>query len=239
MQDGNEDFFHTGIRFNTTRQGFFSVGYMAGHETWRGQRFRLGQRRQHVRLDSAVPMAGPVRQLQRRLRDFLRLRQSVPGPLSQRRRRADFQPNQHLTQDIDINTVRFNRASTGERIYSVNIVNSKTTYQFDKHFLVRFLAQDDSSAKRVLTDLLASYKFVPGTVAHAGYGSLYKQDPEFFRRPPLDQSGLPDGQSRLVPESVVPAAVLSGMRRNRSPVASNTAFAMAASVGLHTVSPAP
>lgn len=37
---------------------------------------------------------------------------------------------------------------------------------------MRFLAQCDSSARRVLTDLLASYEWVPGTVFHAGYGSL-------------------------------------------------------------------
>ena len=65
--------------------------------------------------------------------------------------------------------------STGERVYNVNIINSKTTYQFDKHFLVRFLAQYDSLNRRFLTDLLASYEFVPGTVFHAGYGSLYEK----------------------------------------------------------------
>ena len=27
----------------------------------------------------------------------------------------------------------------------------------------------------ILTDLLASYEFVPGTVVHAGYGSLYEK----------------------------------------------------------------
>jgi hypothetical protein len=57
----------------------------------------------------------------------------------------------------------------------VDIVNSRTTYQFDKHFLIRFLAQFDSSAKRVLTDLLASYELVPGTVFHAGYGSIFEK----------------------------------------------------------------
>jgi hypothetical protein len=85
------------------------------------------------------------------------------------------QPNQHITQNIDINNVRFDRTSTGARIYDVTIVNAKTTYQFDKHFLIRFLAQFDSSAHRVLTDLLASYELVPGTVFHAGYGSLYER----------------------------------------------------------------
>jgi hypothetical protein len=42
---------------------------------------------------------------------------------------------------------------------------------------VRLLAQYDSSEHRVLTDFLASYEFVPGTVFHAGYGSLYERGP--------------------------------------------------------------
>ena len=88
-----------------------------------------------------------------------------------------FQPNQHITQNIEGNVSRLDRESTGERIYDVTVLNSKTTYQFDKHFLVRFLAQYDSSEHRVLTDFLASYEFVPGTVFHAGYGSLYERGP--------------------------------------------------------------
>ncbi|HJU42693.1 MAG TPA: DUF5916 domain-containing protein [Vicinamibacterales bacterium] len=185
VQDGNEDFIHTGIRFNTTRQGFISVGYMNGHETWRGQRFRLAH------TVNAFGFLQPFRWLGvfARYSGGYAIFYDFNNPFQGRQPSAglglNFQPNQHVTQGIDFNTVRFNRASTGERIYSVNIINSKTTYQFDKHFLVRFLAQYDSSAKRVLTDLLASYEFVPGTVAHAGYGSLYEDSAEFLNRPPL------------------------------------------------------
>ena len=57
------------------------------------------------------------------------------------------------------------------------MINSKTTYQFDNHFRVRLLLQYDSSEHRVLTDFLASYELVPGTVFHAGYGSLYERGP--------------------------------------------------------------
>ena len=184
VQGGNEDFIHTGIRFNTTRQGFFSVGYMNGHETWQGQRFRLAH------TVNAFGFVQPLRWLGvfARYSGGYAIYYDMDNPFLGRQPSAglslNFQPNQHLAQGIDINTVRFNRVSTGERVYSVNIVNSKTTYQFDKHFLVRFLAQYDSSAKRVLTDLLASYEFVPGTVAHAGYGSLYEKDTEFAGAPP-------------------------------------------------------
>ena len=191
VQGGSEDFIHTGIRFNTTRQGFISVGYMNGHETWRGQQFRLAN------TINAFGFLQPLRWLGvfARYSGGYAIYYDFDTPFQGRQPSAglglNFQPNQHLTQGIDINTVRFNRASTGERIYSVNIVNSKTTYQFDKHFLVRFLAQYDSSAKRVLTDLLASYEFVPGTVAHAGYGSLYEKDTEFANaRPPTNRDYL-------------------------------------------------
>ena len=71
--------------------------------------------------------------------------------------------------------MRFDRASTGERVYTVNIINTQTTYQFDKHFRLRLLEQFDSSQRRLLTDFLAMYEVVPGTVFHAGYGSLYEK----------------------------------------------------------------
>ena len=85
------------------------------------------------------------------------------------------QPNQHLSLNLDASRNRFWRLWTGPDVYVVNIVNGRTTYQFDKHFLVRVLVRYDSSQSRVLTDFLASYEFVPGTVFHAGYGSLYEK----------------------------------------------------------------
>ncbi len=49
----------------------------------------------------------------------------------------------------------------------------KTTYQFHKHFFVRAIERYDSSKKHVMMDFLASYEPVPGTVAYAGYGTLF------------------------------------------------------------------
>ena len=41
---------------------------------------------------------------------------------------------------------------------------------------MRAVAQFDSSRKRVLGDFLASYELSPGTVVHAGYGSLFGRE---------------------------------------------------------------
>jgi hypothetical protein len=86
-----------------------------------------------------------------------------------------FQLNQHIQQNVDYNSVYFDRLSDGQRIYTVHIINTQSTYQFDKHFRVRLLEQFDSSERRLLTDFLAMYELVPGTVFHAGYGSLYEK----------------------------------------------------------------
>jgi hypothetical protein len=185
VQGGNEDITHTGIRFNTSRQGFISLGYIHGHETWRGQRFRLGRGPNLFGFIQPFGWLGVFARYGTGDAIFYDFDNPFQGRSPSTGIDLDFRPNQHLSQSIGYNWVRFNRASTGEEIYSVTIVNSRTTYQFDKHFLVRFLAQYDSSAKRVLTDLLASYEFVPGTVAHAGYGSLYENSAEFLNRPPL------------------------------------------------------
>ena len=43
---------------------------------------------------------------------------------------------------------------TRERVYELDIVNTRTTYQFTRAFALRGIAQYDSSRKRVLTDFL-------------------------------------------------------------------------------------
>lgn len=69
-------------------------------------------------------------------------------------------------------------------MYRVHILNMRNTYQFSPRFFVRAVAQFDSSRERVLGDFLASYELSPGTVVHAGYGSLFGRahdDLEFDR----------------------------------------------------------
>ena len=175
IQSGGEAFVNYGIRFNLTRQGFLNISRSRGYEPWQSTRYDVGQ---------DINFFGTMQVF-----DWLEFNAgSGIGPaiyydpvdhFQGRSWFADigvtFQPNQHLTQSLDANWVRFDRADTGERVFSVDILNSRTTYQFDKHFLIRFLARYDSSARRVLTDLLASYELVPGTVFHVGYGSLFEK----------------------------------------------------------------
>ena len=71
--------------------------------------------------------------------------------------------------------MHFERQETGEKVFDVHVVNLRNTYQFTPQFLIRAILQYDSSRRRVLGDFLASYELVPGTVVHAGYGSLWER----------------------------------------------------------------
>ena len=175
IQDGNEDFLNTGIRFNVTRQGFFNFSTQRGHETWQGTKYRVGSEFNFFGNIQALRWlfvganygTGPA--------IFYDEINHFQGRSRFAGAETTIQPNQHLSVNLEYNNVHFTRPSTGELVYDVDIINTRTTYQFDKHFLIRFLTRYDSSAQRLLTDFLASYEFVPGTVFHAGYGSLYQK----------------------------------------------------------------
>jgi hypothetical protein len=184
IQDGHEYFFNTGLRLDFTRQGNFNVETSYGEEAWRGRQFKAYNRifvfagMQALRWLNVHGGGGSGPAIY--YDDVDPFQGESTGTFFG----VTLQPNQHLSQNINLDMQRFSRAGTGERVYAVNVVNSRTTYQFDKHFLVRALVQYDSDARRVLTDFLASYEFVPGTVFHAGYGSLYEK-PELDRNAPV------------------------------------------------------
>jgi Domain of unknown function (DUF5916) len=163
-----------GMRFNFTRQGFLRVDRSFGFEHWRGEPFDRGRLRAfgNVQLYRWLFLEGnvsgglsvfydPVDPFQGRSRSF-------SGGFR-------LQPNGRLQQSISWNRVAFDREATGLRVYTVHIVNARTTYQFTRAFSLRGIAQFDSSRYRILADFLSSYEPRPGTVVYAGYGSLLEQ----------------------------------------------------------------
>jgi hypothetical protein len=171
IQGGNERFVLGGMRFNFTRQGSFRIDYGRGKEAWAGKQFDIRQ----------IQLMGGA-QILRWLNFFsyVNFSRSIyydpAEPFSGTSRNihidCKIQPTPKLSQTLSYDHVLFNRMSDGRRIYTVDIINAKTTYQFNKHLSVRAIERYDSSRKNVLMDYLMSYEPVPGTVAYAGYGTL-------------------------------------------------------------------
>lgn len=99
----------------------------------------------------------------------------LQGKTSNVRFGVTLQPTPAISQDISFNYVTFDREDTGASLYTIRILNTRSTYQFTKYLAARAIVQYDSQRRRVLTDLLGSYEFRPGTVFYAGYGSLLEQ----------------------------------------------------------------
>jgi hypothetical protein len=171
---GNDLIGVAGFRFSFTRQGFIRIDRSWGFEPWAGRRFERGRTRAWGNVQLYRWLNADARYTAGRAVYY-----DAFEPFAGRSREAHagmtLQPNGRLSQTLSYTRVAFDRAGTSVRVYSLDILNTKTTYQFTRQVFVRGIAQYDSSRSRILTDLLLSYELNPGTVAYIGYGSLLEQ----------------------------------------------------------------
>ncbi len=98
-----------------------------------------------------------------------------------------YKPSERFDLAASLTYADFIRLSTGEREYDYAIWRGRLTYQMNKYLFVRGIAEYNAFRKEMLTDLLASFTYIPGTVIQLGYGSLY------------DRTGWIDGAYRDAP----------------------------------------
>jgi len=99
------------------------------------------------------------------------------SPFQGNNRRAQasviYQPSEQIRIDYSFTYSDFHRASDNMQMYSYPINRVKAAYQFNKYVFFRAIGEYNGFRKRMLTDFLVSFTYIPGTVLHAGYGSLY------------------------------------------------------------------
>lgn len=83
------------------------------------------------------------------------------------------EPGSKIQLGLDYLHSNFKDKHSKQEIYNLDIYNFHTTYQFNKYFFLRGIIRYDSLQEKLLTDFLASFTLIPGTVVHLGYGSLY------------------------------------------------------------------
>ncbi|MFH0991083.1 MAG: DUF5916 domain-containing protein [bacterium] len=87
----------------------------------------------------------------------------------------NYQPTDELQADLSLVFSDFIRSSDNQRLYDYTITRGKITYQFNRYLFLRGIAEYNNFRKQLITDFLASFTYIPGTVVHAGYGSLYQR----------------------------------------------------------------
>ena len=86
-----------------------------------------------------------------------------------------FQPVQKFQSELKMTYSDFYRLKTGIKDSRYMIVRSKNTFQINSKLFLRAIAEYNSFEKDLSLDLLASFTYIPGTVVHLGYGSLFRQ----------------------------------------------------------------
>jgi hypothetical protein len=61
------------------------------------------------------------------------------------------------------------------RLYDYAIYRGKASFQVNRYLFFRAIAEYNTYRRQLLTDFLASFTYIPGTVLHAGYGSFYEK----------------------------------------------------------------
>jgi hypothetical protein len=88
---------------------------------------------------------------------------------------ANYKPSNKIHIDLTYTYSDFYNSSTGEQDYNYSIVRGKLTYQMNKYFFLRAITEYNGYYETMLTDFLASFTYIPGTVVYLGYGSAYER----------------------------------------------------------------
>jgi hypothetical protein len=174
IQNGDEYTIVGGVRVSATRQGFFRADRVIVQEAWRNNEYEEGSWRVNGQMQVFRWLRPSVFFSTGRSLYYDEIDPFLGDSLTANAS-ALFQIGSRFSEEIEYSHNQFDRRSSGARVYTVNLVNTRTTYQFSKELAVRSIVRFDSQRHRVLTDLLGSYDVRPGTVFYIGYGSLYQK----------------------------------------------------------------
>lgn len=65
--------------------------------------------------------------------------------------------------------------SDGHQFYKVHIPRARITYQMNQYLFFRIITQYNSQSEQLAPNFLASFTYIPGTVVHLGYGSVFQK----------------------------------------------------------------
>lgn len=86
-----------------------------------------------------------------------------------------FQPSDKIKTELLVSYSDFNRKTDNVKEYDFTIIRSKNTFQLNRYLFFRLIVEYNTYHKSLTGDFLTSFTYIPGTVIHLGYGSLFEQ----------------------------------------------------------------
>ena len=84
-------------------------------------------------------------------------------------------PSDKLNVSLSLTYSDLYRDGTAEKVFDYTITRGRLTYQVNRYLFFRGIVEYNAYWKELLTDFLASFTYIPGTVIQFGYGSLYNR----------------------------------------------------------------
>lgn len=88
---------------------------------------------------------------------------------------ANYKPTENIHLDLQFNYADLSDSESDGLFYNYYIARTKLTYQMNRYFFLRGIAEYNGFYESLLTDFLASFTYIPGTVVYLGYGSVYNR----------------------------------------------------------------
>ncbi len=90
--------------------------------------------------------------------------------------RLTLRPLTNIRLHYNFRSDNFYRSKGGEKVYSVNIISQRLTYQLSRTLSLRLITDYDSYHKEIFNSLLFSYELRPGTVFYVGVDDNQERD---------------------------------------------------------------
>ncbi|MBN2282227.1 MAG: carbohydrate binding family 9 domain-containing protein [Candidatus Marinimicrobia bacterium] len=87
----------------------------------------------------------------------------------------EFKPSSNFQTSFNAVQSYFENLKSGKLLMDYKIFRNRTTFQINKYLFLRSTIEYNTYEEQVLTDFLVSYTYIPGTVLHVGYGSMFER----------------------------------------------------------------
>jgi hypothetical protein len=161
------------LNFTLVRSSRISLGAIYSTEVYLGRRFATGG--WQAQVSSQITNAIYFRIVFRDGKAIRYAEDPFQGYGRQAVAELMYQPSEKINWTLDCSYADLFREAGSEKIYDYTIVRNRLTYQVNNYLFFRGIVEYNAYRKQLLTDFLASFTYIPGTVIHVGYGSLYEK----------------------------------------------------------------
>jgi hypothetical protein len=166
-----ETFNHASSLFYLGGTSQLKVKYSYSTEIFEGEKFNTGGF--HVLVGGQPANQFYYSVLYRRIQAIFYSADPYQGKSNRFTAGITYQPSDKLLSELSFVYYDFYRSSDSRKIYDYPIGRVKVTFQPNKYLLLRGICEYNDYYEEMITDFLASFTYIPGTVIHLGYGSMY------------------------------------------------------------------